>query len=380
MALNSTTEGANTILGGIVESVKPYIPNIAFILIVIILAFFADKVTEMVYKRIREKLHLKRSPLGKTVIKIFIYFIAVVLILLSIPGMSGDLIQIFGLVIGGVIAFSSSTIIANGMSGILVKGLKQYRIGDIVEFEGDIGSVSEIGLFHTEIQTVKRQLLTIPNNVMFSRKFSNLSETGVIITAAISLGYDIPRTRVEEVIGKAAKTVGLQQPYVSVTELGDYSIKYEVNGLLMDAGRIIGTSSQLKKEILDECSKADIEIVSPTFINMRSLKPSQRFVAKYVAEETTKELEERGEAVESIMFVKAEKERMKVQEKEKKMSEIDTLLRRAKELEQVMKTIKNRKLKERLGKRRELILKKIEEIEKELRETKEAPPLPAKNK
>ncbi len=175
-----------------VEKIFPFLPNLVFIAVIFVLAMIAHGLTDKIYFFFQRKFALRGSVYGKYAIYAIIWTFAGILILLNIPGVSAKILQFLGLILGGIVAFSSSSIIANGMSGVLIKALKQYRIGDMIEFEGEVGEVTEISLFHTEIQTVRRKLVTIPNAVMMSKKFSNLSETGSVIEAKVSIGYDIP--------------------------------------------------------------------------------------------------------------------------------------------------------------------------------------------
>ena len=193
------------------------------------------------------------------------------------------------------------------MSGVLVKLLKQYKIGDIVEFQGVLGEVTELSLFHTEVQTQKRTLVTIPNSLVMSGKMTNYSELGAVISTKVSLGYDLPRPKVEKVLLKAAQNIGLEEAFVSITEFGDFSVTYEINGFLKDVKQITGMRSQLHKHVLDECNKANIEIVSPNFVNIRNVQ-KKKFISKYKVKESVSEVKDKAKHIERLVFEKAEKE------------------------------------------------------------------------
>lgn len=359
----------NSVLG-MLGKVLPYLPNIIFIIVIITAMFFANAVTNLIYRKLTKRFGVT-SPIAKMLIKTAIYAIGTVMIILNIPGMKSDVLQLIGLVFGGIIAFSSSTIIANGMSGILIRVIGQYHIGDVVEFEGSLGKVTEIKAFHTEIETVDRTLLTIPNNVMMSQKFTNFTERGCIVHADVSIGYDIARTQVEKLLLKAAHTVGLEKTFVSVMGLGDYSINYRVNGILKDAGLISGARSALHKEILDEFNKAKVEIVSPMFNAVRNVPEDKMILADYVAEETTAEILAREQAIEHEIFEKAEKEEKIMKQKEQMTTELKQMIEQQENLEKAIKNVKDDKLKERLKQRKEQLDKDIEEKHQKVRKQDE---------
>ncbi len=353
----------------IIQGIKPYLPNILNVLTIIILTVFANFLTNKIYNFIRKQFGYK-SVFSKYTIKIGIYVMAVILFLLNIPGIQKGMIQIFLLVMSGMVAFSSSTLIANGMSGVLIKSLKQYKIGDIIEFEGTLGKVTELSMFHTEIETRKRTLVTIPNSLIMSKKMTNLSQEGAIISTTVSLGYDLPRTKVEIVLLKAAKNVGLKKAFVSVLELGDFSVTYEINGFLKDVDKIIGLTSQLKKEVLDECSKANIEIVSPNFVNIRDIK-KRKFIAKYKAEEKISEITKRAGDIEKLVFEKGRKSERILETKEKLETELKDLIRKKENLEKALEKVKKRSVKKELEYKFKRLRNRISTLETRLKRLSE---------
>lgn len=68
---------------------------------------------------------------------------------------------------------------------------------------------------------------------------------------------------------RAARESGLTDPFVHVRELGEYSIRYRVAGLLEKVGSLISARSRLREAKLDSLHAAEIEIVSPSFMNQR---------------------------------------------------------------------------------------------------------------
>lgn len=65
---------------------------------------------------------------------------------------------------------------------------------------------------------------------------------------------------------------------MQVRTLGDFSVGYRVAGLLEDVQSLISARSDLRKAVLDALHAADIEIVSPNFMNTRALGEERRFM------------------------------------------------------------------------------------------------------
>jgi len=58
---------------------------------------------------------------------------------------------LLGNVLTGVIAFSSTTFVANMMAGLMLRSVKSFTPGDFIEAGDYFGKATERGLFHTEI-------------------------------------------------------------------------------------------------------------------------------------------------------------------------------------------------------------------------------------
>jgi small-conductance mechanosensitive channel len=240
---------------------------------------------------------------------------AIVLILIGLPGISNNVIQLLGLVAGAIVAFSSSTLIANLMSGVLIKMIEPYKVGNIIQIKNNFGKVYHIGLFHTEIQSPKREIINIPNLVAISDIITNFSESGYIVNVTVSLGYDISISEVEATLINAVKCSGLVNPFVLVNDLGNYGIEYEVNGLLEDATKIITARSNLRRNILIECTKNDIEIMTPLYVGKREISRSGKVMAALT------EKDKKRHSISSPEKVMYEKADVVVSQKESKEAE-----------------------------------------------------------
>jgi hypothetical protein len=104
--------------------------------------------------------------------------------------------------------------------------------------------------------------------------------SGTFISSTVSLGYDVPRERIERCLLEAAEHASLTDPFVFVLELGDFSITYQAAGFLEDVKYLISAESKLRECMLDSLHGAGIEIVSPTFMNQRQIELDRLFIPK----------------------------------------------------------------------------------------------------
>ncbi len=277
--------------------------------------------------------------------------IGLLFILFNIPmdvTTRGQILSLFGLVITGVIAFSSSSFIANIMAGLMLRFIKSFSPGDFIIIENQSGRVTEVGIMHTEIQNEHRELITFPNIYIMSKPVTVVRRSGTIISIELSLGYNDNHTKIEKLLKEAAVEAGLEDPFVLIKNLGDFSVTYRIAGFLSDIKTLITAKSVLRQKTLDSLHEAGIEIVSPSFMNQRILEKGLEFIPKKTKAIPAKSKEE---APESIIFDKAEK--------------AESLDYQKKKLEEDKETISQLKqtAKETTGEDREKLNKKIETAE-----------------
>lgn len=182
-----------------------------------------------------------------------------------------ELLTLLGVLVGAVFTLSSTTFASNLMGGFLLRAVDNFRVGDFLRVGDSFGRVTERGLFHVEIQTDQRDLVTLPNMLLVTQPTKVVRRSGTIVTAQLSLGYDEPHARVEKLLREAASKCGLEEPFVRILELGDHSVTYRAAGFLKDVERLLGVQSQLRAQVLDTLHGAGVEIVSPIFLNERRL-------------------------------------------------------------------------------------------------------------
>ena len=244
------------------------------------------------------------------------------------PSTRNQVIAFLGLVVSGTFAFSSTTIFANLLAGVMLRITKPFRAGDFVEVENIFGRVSERGLLDTEVQTETRQLISVPNTFLITRPVSVIRSSGTIVSASLSLGYDVHHSRISGHLKEAAIAAGLEEPFVHVTELGNFAVSYRVSGLLKDVKSFLTAKSQLHCCVLDALHSVGIEIVSPNFMNQRPLKDDVLVIPKRMRARLEKD---QSTAAEAIVFDKAE-------EAERRELEQNRLIQLIQSLEASLKT------------------------------------------
>ncbi len=231
-----------------------------------LLKFYSDRPAQQHYRQL---------------IMICVWLFAILLVVLIMPlgdQMRGQLLGFLGILLSATIALSSTTIVGNAMAGLMLRSLRNCHVGDYIRIGDDFGRISNMDLLHVEIQTEDRDLTTLPNLYIVTNPMTVLRNSGTVLHVEVSLGYDISRKQIEAALLEAAQRAELENPFVQITSLGDFSVTYRVSGLLTDIDKLLATRRKLRAYTLDTLHEAGIEIVSPNVMLTRPLAQESRLV------------------------------------------------------------------------------------------------------
>ena len=258
-----------------------------------------------------------------------------ILVLPIEQALKGQILGFLGIIISAGIALSSTTILGNLIAGIMNNTMNRFKSGDLIKIGDYHGRVVEKSIFHTEIQLEDSNFITIPNLYIANNPVKLTRKMNSVISTSVSLSYDVPRTKVEEALKLAAKEIGLKDPYVYITSLGDYSVVYKIHGFLEDSSKYFSTNSLLNAKVMDHLHAQKIEIVSPTFMNQRRVDEVE-FIPKEVNVQTESIPEK---APEELIFDEAIKSEKLANSKEI-LKEIDAKIN---QLSEELKSLKEEK-------------------------------------
>lgn len=73
-----------------------------------------------------------------------------------------------------IIGFASQQLLGNMMSGVLLIMKKQFKIGDIIEVNGNRGKVLELTLHDTIMEDAEKNIIIIPNSMISNGVIKNI--------------------------------------------------------------------------------------------------------------------------------------------------------------------------------------------------------------
>lgn len=107
---------------------------------------------------------------------------------------------------GIAIGFAAQTSVSNVISGLFVITERAFKIGDIIEISGIIGTVQSIDLLSVALKTFDSQYVRVPNETIIKANLINYSHFPLRrIKTELSVPYGIDLRRVETILIDTAK-------------------------------------------------------------------------------------------------------------------------------------------------------------------------------
>lgn len=181
------------------------------------------------------------------------------------------LLNVFGIALSALIALSATTVTGNAIAGILLKPMWHLKEGDVIRIGERMGRILSMHLLRIEVQSEAGTRFSFPNTFVISNPLEVLGQEGIAIFARVSLGYDIARTNVEQLLSEAAEKVGLENARVQIEELGDFAISYVVKGESNSDEGYLHQQSRLMCTMLDVLHGAGLEVASPHLVNRKQV-------------------------------------------------------------------------------------------------------------
>lgn len=223
-------EYSELIKGAIIE----YTPKVLTALAILIVGLFAIKfivksaVTIMKKRNVDITLQKFLGNLVGWALKILL-FITVIAKLGVETASFAAILAAAGLAVGMALQGS----LGNFAGGVLIMVFKPFKIGDLVEAQGEIGVVKEIEIFTTKLTGLSNREIIIPNGTLSNGNIINYTTEGtrrVDLVIGVSYDADIKQTKevLMEVLTSNPKVLKDPKPAITVLELADSSVNFAV--------------------------------------------------------------------------------------------------------------------------------------------------------
>lgn len=256
------------------DSFIEYLPNIALALIFMILTFVVAKIvkdyTEKYLKKVGTDQTISRFMSQLFFLGIIVFGIVLALSVMKLTKTVSSILAGLG-IIGLAIGFAFQDSAANFISGIYITFYQPFKIGDVIETKGHMGTVLDINLRVSKIQSFNGPIKYVPNRYLFQDTFTNYTEPGKLklqLDCGISYAEDLEK--VEKVAINALQQIPQRLPEEEVTVFwegfGNSSINFKINVWMeynKNERKFIDVRNEAVKRLKKAFNENDITIPFP---------------------------------------------------------------------------------------------------------------------
>ncbi|WPR72412.1 mechanosensitive ion channel [Flavobacterium sp. NG2] len=211
-----------------------YAPKLIGGIIVLVIGLW---VTRIVTKAVGKS--LEKSKMDQSLVPFLTSITNIVLkalVAITVMGMIGIQMTSFVAIIGAAglaVGMALSGTLQNFAGGVIILILKPFKIGDFIEAQGYVGTVKEISIFATMLNTSDKKLVIIPNGPLSTGALTNFSAEPtrrVDWTFGIAYGDDVENFKraINDFIADDARILKEPAPFIGLSELADSSVNFTV--------------------------------------------------------------------------------------------------------------------------------------------------------
>ena len=232
----TTTEAVKSATHLIIPSfLQGYVDKFIEAAVVAILTFIVVKLVLGALNHLMERMgvELTLQKFIKNVARFVAYFL-MVLIIAGQLGINTSSVVALASVLSAAFALAAQGALGNLFGGILLLITKPFLVGDYVIAGGVEGTVLEIGLLSTRMNTIDNKRVSVPNGTISAATITNCSTEGkrrvdLKITAAYESPIPTVKKALMEAIDATANTLNEPAPpFVRVFGYGESSIEYMI--------------------------------------------------------------------------------------------------------------------------------------------------------
>lgn len=205
------------------------------ILLAIAAFFIGVQIIKLIRKILKKSLQRARADVGvvqflDSLTKVALYVLLIFLIASSFGLDAASIVALLGSA-GVAIGLAIQGSLSNFAGGVLILLLKPFKVGDYIkeDTKGNEGTVSEIQLFYTKLQTPDNRVIILPNGSLANTSMTNVTEASVRrLDIVVGIAYDsdiqLAKKALLEMLSKDEAVLEEKEQLVFVDQLADSSI------------------------------------------------------------------------------------------------------------------------------------------------------------
>ena len=238
---------------------------IAILIVGWVAAGWAEKVVRSGARR-NERIDATLATVFARVVRWLVLVFTVIAVLDRFGVQTASLVALLGAA-GLAIGLALQGALSNVAAGVMILGLRPFRIGDAVDVGGTVGAVEDVGLFVTKMRTFEGVPVFMPNGRIWGNEIKNFSRAErrrIDLTVGVGYGDDLDRALevLGQVVAAEPRVLADPEPLVKVTALGDSSVDLLVRVWTLPAD-FLATQMDLTKAIKLRLDAEGISIPFP---------------------------------------------------------------------------------------------------------------------
>lgn len=234
MAIEQQVTLVNKYIDKTIDFGFEYAPKLLGGIIVLVIGLWVTRIiTKAVGNSLeKSKIDLSLIPFLKSVTNIVLK----ALVAVTVMGMIGIQMTSFVAILGAAglaVGLALSGTLQNFAGGVIILILKPFRLGDFIEAQGFTGTVKEITIFSTMLNTPDKKLVIIPNGPLSTGALINYSAEPtrrVDWTFGIAYGDDVENFKraITTFIAEDSRILKDPAPFMGLSALADSSVNFTV--------------------------------------------------------------------------------------------------------------------------------------------------------
>ena len=218
---------------------------VALAVVLLIVCLIVKKVILNVLGRGLNKSHVEKSfhTFIRSAVNIVLWFVTIMIVAQSVGINTTSLLTLVGIA-GLAVSLSVQDSLSNLAGGITILGTKPFKVGDYVDIGGTAGTVLEIGMIHTKLNTLDNTRIVLPNSTVVSSQVNNYSYEGLrrvdlVFSANAGANVEDVKAALQEIMAKHDKVLkgadAPEQPFARMSKYDGAGIEYTLRAWCKNA-------------------------------------------------------------------------------------------------------------------------------------------------
>ncbi len=184
--------------------------GVATSVLVIVIAYFGLRFVDSIVSGLSETFTDRRLLLQKiaTFVRFGVYIVTFLLVFFLSFVVDDRMLTILGGVGAVALGFAMKDLVASVVAGVMIMFDRPFQVGDRVQFAGEYGDITAIGLRSVRLVTLDDSVVTIPNNKFLNdvTVSGNYGELDMMVAMDFHIGMDQDVTLAGRLIRQATAT------------------------------------------------------------------------------------------------------------------------------------------------------------------------------